>query len=39
MFIMSSSKAQNFHSTALKMLTKAPDYSLEELHNEFQVRF
>lgn len=39
MFMMSSSKAQNFHSTALRMLTKTPDYSLEELYNEFQVRF
>lgn len=39
MFMMSSSKTQNFHSTALRMLTKTPDYSLEKLYNEFQVRF
>lgn len=37
MSMMSGSKAQNFHTTALRMLTKTPDYSLEELYNEFQV--
>lgn len=37
MFMMPSSKIQNFHSTALRMPTKTPDYSLEEVSSQILI--